>query len=57
MTVYSETDGISFASSPGGSSDRESRGISVKEYPAGDLLFYLKPGCQLSGDRRRGFLY
>ena len=40
MTVYSETDGIFFrVFTPEEQRDRESRGISVKEYPAGDLSF------------------
>lgn len=40
MTVYSETDGIFFrVFTPEEQRDRESRGISVKEYPAGDISF------------------
>ena len=40
MTVYSETDGIFFrVFTPEEQRDRESRGISVNEYPAGDLSF------------------
>lgn len=40
MTVYSETDGIFFrVFTPEEQRDREGRGISVKEYPVGDISF------------------
>lgn len=40
MTVYSESDGIFFrVFTPEEQRDREGRGVSVKEYPAGDISF------------------
>lgn len=43
ITIYSETDGIFFRLfTPEEQRDRESRGISVKEYPAGDISFLME---------------
>lgn len=40
MTVYSETEGLFFRIfTPEEQRDREGRGLSVKEYPAGDISF------------------
>lgn len=43
MTVWSETDGIFFrVFTPEEQRDREGRGLSVKEYPVGDLSFLVE---------------